>query len=71
VHEQRVFAAQLMAQLADGLQKRERFDIAHGAPISTITTSMAEGSPAAPETRRTAALISLVTCGITCTVLPR
>ncbi len=31
VHEERIFAAQLMAQLADGLEKRKRFDIAHGA----------------------------------------
>ena len=34
-------------------------------PISTITTSTSS------ETLRTADLISLVTCGITCTVLPR
>ena len=31
VHEQRVFAAQLMPQLADGFEKRQRFDIADGS----------------------------------------
>ena len=31
VHEQRVVAAQFLAHLADGLDKRQRFNVAHGA----------------------------------------
>ena len=31
VHEQRIFAAQLMPQLADGFEERKRFDVADGA----------------------------------------
>ena len=62
----RIVAAQLMPQLADGFEKRQRFDIAHRA---------ADFDDHHIHVRRQlcarAALISLVTCGITCTVLPR
>ena len=68
VHEQRVVAAQLVPQLADGFEKRQRFDVADGA--ADFDDHHVDGCRRG-DTLRTAALISLVTCGITCTVLPR
>ena len=61
-----VVAALFVAHLADGFEERQRFDIAdRAADLDDHHVHIAR-------TRlRQAALISLVTCGITCTVLPR
>jgi len=56
-----------VADLAGGLQERQRLDVADGAaPTSVITMSTSS-----PPIRRIRALISLVMCGITWTVSPR
>ena len=66
MHEDAVLAALLMADLADRFEKRQRFDIAHrAADLDDHDVHVRR------DTLRTADLISLVTCGITCTVLPR
>ena len=67
VHEDGVFAAQFLAHLADGFKKRQRFDVAHRA------ADLDDGHVGAvrAETLRMAFLISLVTWGMTWTVLPR
>ena len=61
-----VVAAHFVAHLADGFEERQRFDIAHRA-ADLDDHHVHVGRNAACS----AALISLVTCGITCTVLPR
>jgi hypothetical protein len=63
---QGVFLAGISAKLSDGLQERQTFDIADGAPdfndnhIHTLVDAM-----------RMEDLISSVICGMTCTVPPR
>ena len=53
VHEQRIFAAQFVAQLADGFEKRKRFDIAHGA--ADLDDHHVDGGGLVPRLRRRAA----------------
>ena len=61
-------AADLVAELADRLQERERFDVAD-RPSDLDDHQVARSSAAAWLADRS--LISSVMCGITCTVLPR
>jgi hypothetical protein len=67
VDEQAVAAPDVHGELADGLQERQRLDVADGPPISVMTTSTSAVSPM----RRIRCLISSVMCGTTCTVPPR
>ena len=66
VHEQRVVAAELEAHLADGFEEGKRFDVADGAADFDDDDVDAVG-----DFLECVALISSVTCGMTCTVLPR
>jgi hypothetical protein len=60
----------LQAELAHGLQEGQRFDVAHGAADFDDGHVHGIGVPM-PAPRLMNSWISLVTCGITCTVLPR
>ena len=59
-------AAKFEAHLADGFEERQRLDVAHRAADFDDARFDVFG-----DYFRMAALISSVTCGITCTVLPR
>ena len=66
MHEQGVLAPQLLAHLADGFDEGQRFDVADR------TADFDDGQiDILARLFFIALLISLVTCGITCTVLPR
>jgi hypothetical protein len=70
VHEGGVVGPELQAQLAHGFQEGQGLDVAHGAAdlddghIHGVVVPM-------PAPRLMYSWISLVTCGMTCTVLPR
>ena len=67
VDEERVLAADLVAELADRLEERQRLDVADGAADlddHDVVLGLESG-------RRIARLISSVMCGMTCTVAPR
>ena len=65
VGEAGVFAAQVLAHLADGFEEGQGLDVADGA------ADLDDGDVAVRATLRMAFLISLVTWGMTWTVLPR
>jgi hypothetical protein len=70
VHKGRVVGAQRRLSLAHGFQEGQRFDVTHGAADFDNGHVHRIGRPnAAP--RLMYSWISLVTCGMTCTVLPR
>ena len=65
VDEDRVLAPDVVAELADRLEERQRLDVAHRA------ADLDDHDVVLGRERRIAALISSVMCGITCTVEPR
>ena len=66
VDVERVLAADVLPELADGLEERQALDVAdRAADLDDHDVDVR-----AP-TARMASLISLVMCGITCTVRPR
>ena len=67
VQEEDVVPADLVADLADGLQERQRLDVADGAADLGDDDVDVVG----PAICRMRDLISLVMCGMTCTVSPR
>ena len=67
VQEEAVVAADVVADLAGGLEERQRLDVADGA----ADLGDHHVDVAAPAIARIRSLISLVMCGMTCTVSPR
>ena len=67
VHVADVVAPDVPAELADGLDEGDDLDVAHRAPDLGDDHVDVLGAPS----RRIRPLISSVTCGMTCTVLPR
>ena len=69
VHEEHVVAADVLAHLAGRLQERQRLDVADRA--ADLGDDHVEVAAASVAWARIRALISLVMCGMTCTVSPR
>ena len=69
--KKQLLAADLVPDLAGGLEERQRLDVADRA--ADLGDHDVDGSPPAPgpAIARMRALISLVMCGMTCTVSPR
>ncbi len=65
MHVEHVIAPELDPHLADRLEKRQRFDVAHRAADLDHADIGVAGA------QRMRHLISSVMCGITCTVAPR
>ena len=65
MHKQRILAPEFLPHLANRFNERQRLDVAYRAADFDDATSTSCA------TFFIAALISLVTCGITCTVFPR
>ena len=65
VHEERILAADFLAELPDGLEERQRLDVADRA------ADLDDHDVDVRAPRRMARLISSVMWGITCTVEPR
>ena len=68
--KQALLRPMLEAHLADGLEERQRLDVADRA--ADLDDRDVDSSPSpTPAPRSMNSLISSVMCGITCTVLPR
>ena len=69
VQEEAVVPADVVADLAGGLEERQRLDVADGA--ADLGDHHVEPRPGPRPSAAIRALISLVMCGMTCTVSPR
>ena len=72
VQEEAVVAADVVAHLAGGLEERQRLDVAdRAADLGDDDVRRLRRPARAAAIARIRALISLVMCGMTCTVSPR